>query len=68
MTTPESCRYRGYEIVPRRQWSQWCASIYPMRSDVPLLPRSTLRTLKPRKEDALAAAKEGIDRLLSKSG
>ena len=31
----EICQYRGYEIVPRREWSQWCVSVYPMR------PRST---------------------------
>jgi hypothetical protein len=61
MTTTETFQYRGYEIVPRRQWSQWCASVYPTRSDLPLLLRSTLRTMADRKEEALAKAKQRID-------
>jgi hypothetical protein len=65
MTTTETFQYRGYEIVPRRQWSQWCASVYPTRSDLPLLLRSTLRTMANRKEDALAKAKQRIDRELA---
>jgi hypothetical protein len=56
MTTTEDYRYRGYEIVPRQQWSHWCASVYPTRADLPILSRSTLRTLRPSKEDALDAA------------
>ena len=28
MTTTETCRYRGYDIVPMRQWSSWCVGIY----------------------------------------
>jgi hypothetical protein len=39
MSTP--CFYRGYEIVPRREWSQWCASIYPTRPNLTILVRST---------------------------
>jgi hypothetical protein len=62
----EGCRYRGYQIEPRRQWSNWCVSVYPTRSDLPLLSRSTLRTLTPRKDDAVAEAKKSIDRILSK--
>ena len=27
----ESCLYRGYEIVPRREWSKWCVSVCPTR-------------------------------------
>ena len=65
MRTTETCWYRGYEIVPRREWSEWCASVYPTRPDLPILSRSTLRTLKPRKEQAVAAAKKRIDQLLS---
>jgi hypothetical protein len=65
MTITESFQYRGYEIVPRRQWSQWCASVYPTRSDLPLLLRITLRTMANRKEDALAKAKQRIDRELA---
>ena len=66
MTTTEENRYRGYNIVPMRQWSQWCASVYPTRPDLPILPRSALNTLAPRKEDAVAEAKQSIDRLLER--
>jgi hypothetical protein len=62
----ESCRYRGYEIVPQRQWSQWCVSVYATRADLPLLSSSTLRTLTPQKDDAVAEAKQSIDRILSR--
>lgn len=64
MTTTGSNRYRGYEIVPMRQWSQWCVGIYPTRADLPILTRSTLSTLAARKEDAVAEAKQKIDRIL----
>jgi len=64
MTTREPCRYRGYDIVPNRQWSKWCVSVYATRADLPLFSRSTLRTLAFRKEEAVAEAKQCIDRLL----
>lgn len=64
MTTTETCRYRGYYIVPDRQWSKWCVSVYATRADLPLFSRSTLRTLAFRKEEAVAEAKQCIDRLL----
>jgi hypothetical protein len=64
MTSTETYRYRGYDIVPDRQWSQWCVSIYATRADLPLLSRSTLRSLAFRKEEAVAEAKQCIDRLL----
>lgn len=64
MTITERCHYRGYEIVPHRQWSQWCVSVYAARADLPLLTSSTLRTLAPRKEEAIAEAKQSIDRIL----
>ena len=66
MTTAEIRKYRGYEIVPQRQWSQWCVSVYATRADLPLLSTSTLRTLAPRKEEAVAEAKQRIDRILSR--
>jgi hypothetical protein len=59
----ETCR-SGYEIVPNRQWSQWCVSIYATRADLPLFSRSTLRTLALRKEKAVAEVKQCIDLLL----
>jgi hypothetical protein len=66
MTAPQTSRYRGYDIVPQRQWSRWCVCTYPTRPDLPILPRSTLRTLAHRKLDAIAEAKHAIDRILSR--
>ncbi len=65
MANTEACRYRGYDIVPRREWSQWCVSVYPTRADLPILSRSTLRSLAPRKEEAVKEARKRIDRALS---
>ena len=65
MTTTETNRYRGYDIVPRRQWSQWCVSVYPTRADLPILSRSTLISLTPRKAVALTYARKRIDRILT---
>ena len=65
MTTTNTYHYRGYEIVPTRQWANWCASIYATRADLPLISRSTLRTLAPGKEEAVAKAKQKIDRVLA---
>jgi hypothetical protein len=64
MATTHTYHYRGYEIVPQRHWASWCASIYAMRPDLPLMSRSTLRTLAPRKEEAVAEAKHSIDEAL----
>jgi hypothetical protein len=38
--------------------------VYATRADLPLFSRSTLRTLALRKEEAVAEAKQCIDRLL----
>jgi hypothetical protein len=65
MANGETCRYRGYDIVPRREWSQWCVSVYPTRADLPILSRSTLRSLAPRKEEAVKEARKRIDSALS---
>ena len=65
MATTETRQYRGYEIVPMRQWEGWCAGAYPTRADRPILARSTLRTLAERKEIAVAEAKQNIDRILA---
>ena len=64
MAASEGCRYRGYDIVPWREWSNWCVSVYSTRADLPIFPRSTLRTLRSCKEDALTEAKQSIDQLL----
>jgi hypothetical protein len=60
----ESCQNRGYQIEPRREWSNWCVSVYRTRSNLPILPQPTLDTLTARKDDAVAEA-QSIDRILS---
>jgi hypothetical protein len=60
MATTETKRYRGYDIVPMRQWSQWCVGIYPTRADLPILTRSTLSNLAAKKEDAVDEAKRKL--------
>ena len=49
-----------------RQWSQWCVGIYPTRSDLPILARSTLSTMAPKREAAVEGAKQKIDRILER--
>ena len=66
MTTTGTNRYRGYDIVPMRQWSQWCVGIYPTRADLPILTRSTLSNLAAKREDAVDDAKQKIDRILAR--
>jgi hypothetical protein len=60
----ETCQYRGYQIETRREWSNWCVNVYRTRSNLPILRQPTLRTLTARKEDAVAEAKQSIDRIL----
>jgi hypothetical protein len=62
----ESCQYRGYQIETRREWSNWCISVYRTRSDIPILPQPTLNTVKPQMDDAVAEAKQSIDLVLSR--
>ena len=62
MATTET---RREQIMPMRQWESWCAEAYPTRSDLPFLGQSPLRSLAPRKEDAVAEAKQSIDRILA---
>jgi len=57
-------QYRGYEIQLRREWSNWCVSVHPTRSDLPILAQSPLRTLSLTRDEALAAAKHNIDEAL----
>jgi len=64
MATMQAHQYRGYKIVPMRQWEGWCAEACPTRSDQPVLTQSALDTLASRKEAALNQAKRSIDRLL----
>jgi hypothetical protein len=68
MTTAGTSRYRGYDIVPTRQWSRWCVGIYPTRADLPILARSTLSTMAADKRVAVEEAKKKIDRILGRLG
>ena len=56
--------YRGYDILPKRQWPNWCVGIYPTRAELPFLPRSTLDILRPHLRDVIDEAKRSIDRAL----
>jgi hypothetical protein len=47
------------------QWSSWCTGIYARRPDLPIMPQSTLATMAAEKDQAIAAAKHRIHRLLS---
>jgi hypothetical protein len=64
--TQNPYQYRGYDIVPMWQWSSWCTGIYATRPDLPIMSQSTLSTMAPQKEEAVADAKRCIDRLLSR--
>jgi hypothetical protein len=64
MTANDMWRYRGYDIVPRLEWSKWCVSVYPTRPDLPILSHSTLRIMSEGKEEVLTGARQAIDRLL----
>ena len=65
MKTTHTYHYRGYEIVPQHQWASWCAGIYATRANLPLMSHSTLQTLAPRMEEAVAEAKHCIDEALA---
>jgi len=56
--------YRGYDILPMRQWSNWCVGIYPTHAELPFVSRSTLDILRPHLQDAIDEAKQAIDRAL----
>jgi hypothetical protein len=68
MSSTQSTQYRGYEIVAQRQWSSWCARIYPTRTDLPIWTGSALETLATRKADAISEAKLSIDSILLRLG
>ena len=62
--TTETYLYRGYDMVHMWQWSSWCTGIYARRADLPIMSRSTLSTMAPERDEAVAEAKHCIDRLL----
>jgi hypothetical protein len=64
MATTGTQRYRGYKIVPMRQWESWCAEAHATQDDLPFLAQSALDTLSSSKDAAVALAKQNIDRLL----
>jgi hypothetical protein len=61
----ETCRYRGYEMVPTRALPHWLVSIHPTRPDLPLSAHPTLRTHATCKEDALNEARQRVNEILS---
>ena len=62
----ETHQNRGYDILHNWQRSSWCTAIYARRADLPIMSRSTLSTMAPEKDEAVAEAKHCIDRLLSR--
>lgn len=66
MSGDNKYRYRGYDIVPQRQWSSWCVGVYPSSPDLPILARSTVETLAPRKDEAVTEAQRIVDALLAR--
>jgi hypothetical protein len=63
---PDTSHYRGYEIIPRREWSYWTVSVHPIRPGLPLLPRSRLKSLTACRSEAVVEAKKSVDRLLAR--
>ena len=61
----DTYRYRGYEIVPRREYARWSVGVYSTQADLPILSRSTLKAMTPNEEEAVAEAKQTIDRILA---
>ena len=41
MTTTHTYHYRGYDIVPQRQWASWRVGIYATRANLPLMSQSS---------------------------
>jgi hypothetical protein len=60
----EIYQYRGYQIEARREWSNWCVSVYRTRPELPILPKP-LHVLTTLNDDALVEAKQSIDHVLS---
>ena len=63
----DKSQYRRYQIKLRHEWSNWCANVYPTRSDLPILAQSPLLTLSRSREEALVTAKHNIDVALGDS-
>ena len=67
MATTETRRYRGYDIVPMRQWSQWCVGIYPNSCRSSHSGALDAEHACPaKKKDAVDEAKQKIDRILAR--
>ena len=64
MTEQKTSRYRGYEINPHLECSQWSVTIHPMRPELPILSHATLGAVHVDREEAVADARRHIDELL----
>jgi len=65
MTRSETIRYRGYDIVPRREWSKWCVMSSPRGPTCPYCHNPHWH-VNSRKEEALVEAKQSIDQILAR--
>jgi hypothetical protein len=61
----ERLTYRGYDLEIAKDPVGWRLGVYPSRPELPILARSNFTVPSPRKDDALSAARERIDLLLS---
>ena len=62
----ETCQYRGYQIETRREWSNWCISVYRTRSRHTDLAATNAEHFDDAEmDDAVAEAKQSIDHVLS---
>jgi hypothetical protein len=61
----ERLTYRGYGLEIYKDPVGWRLSIYPRRPELPIFARSDFTVSSPRKDDALYAARQRIDLMLS---
>jgi hypothetical protein len=61
----ERLTYRGYGLEIYKDPVGWRLGIYPRRPELPIFARSDFTVSSPRKDDALSAARQRIDLMLS---
>lgn len=65
MLNPKIPLYRGYQIELAKVSGDWRVSIHPTRPDLPILRQHSFRPISLPKGEALAQARNWIDRVLS---